>query len=66
MGSTIEEVTDWEQRVEDYQDNFQKISEVIKVSQKYLSHWMLHKMIIRRWKWSYSNIIACLISKTLL
>ena len=31
MGSTIEEVTEWEQKVEDYQDNFQKISEVIKV-----------------------------------
>ena len=31
MGSTIEEVTEWEKKVEDYQDNFQKISEVIKV-----------------------------------
>ena len=32
MGSAIEDVTEWEQKVEDCQDNFQKISEVIKVS----------------------------------
>ena len=31
MGSAIEDVTEWEQRVEDSQDAFQKISEVIKV-----------------------------------
>ena len=31
MGGAIEEVTDWERRVEDSQDSFHKISEVIKV-----------------------------------
>ena len=32
MGTAIEDVTEWEHRVEDLQDAFQKISEVIKVS----------------------------------
>ena len=31
MGTAIEDVTEWEQKVEDYQDAFQKISQVIKV-----------------------------------
>ena len=31
MGSAIEDVSEWEQKVEDCQDAFQKISEVIKV-----------------------------------
>ena len=31
MGSAIEDVTEWEHRVEESQDTFQKISEVIKV-----------------------------------
>ena len=31
MGTAIEDVTEWEQKVEDSQDAFQKISEVIKV-----------------------------------
>lgn len=31
MGTAIEDVTEWEQKVEDCQDAFQKISEVIKV-----------------------------------
>ena len=32
MGSAIEDVTEWEHRVEESQDTFQKISEVIKVT----------------------------------
>ena len=32
MGTAIEDVSEWEQKVEDLQDAFQKISEVIKVS----------------------------------
>ena len=32
MGTAIEDVTEWEQKVEESQDAFQKISEVIKVS----------------------------------
>ena len=35
MGTAIEDVTEWEQKVEDCQDAFQKISEVIKVSVLY-------------------------------
>ena len=31
MGTAIEDVTEWEHKVEDYQDAFQKISQVIKV-----------------------------------
>ena len=33
MGTAIEDVTEWEHKVEDYQDAFQKISQVIKVIQ---------------------------------
>ena len=36
MGSAIEEVTEWEQRVEESQDCFHKISEVIKVTWRML------------------------------
>ena len=34
MGSAIEDVSEWEQKVEDCQDAFQKISEVIKVRRR--------------------------------
>ena len=36
MGTAIEDVTEWEQKVEESQDAFQKISEVIKVSSAWL------------------------------
>ena len=35
MGSAIEDVSEWEQKVEDCQDAFQKISEVIKVKSSF-------------------------------
>ena len=37
MGSAIEDVTEWEHRVEESQDTFQKISEVIKVNHSLLT-----------------------------
>ena len=46
MGTAIEDVSEWEQKVEDLQDAFQKISEVIKVSAFSLCLWQLNKDII--------------------
>jgi len=39
MGTAIEDVTEWEHRVEDLQDAFQKISEVIKVEMELFQHY---------------------------
>jgi len=39
MGSAIEDVTEWEHRVEESQDTFQKISEVIKVEMELFQHY---------------------------
>jgi len=39
MGTAIEDVTEWEQKVEDSQDAFQKISEVIKVEMELFQHY---------------------------
>jgi len=39
MGTAIEDVTEWEQKVEESQDAFQKISEVIKVEMELFQHY---------------------------
>ena len=62
MGSAIEDVTEWEQKVEDCQDNFQKISEVIKVSGNIRE--AISSCIHSRWRWSCFSTTACQTSRT--
>ena len=39
MGTAIEDVSEWEQKVEDCQEAFHKISEVIKVEMEFFQHY---------------------------